>query len=294
MLDATAYGDFIKTNGITKGLLVGDKGFPSSSAKEEFEKNPDLHFLNPIKRNSKLIQTHNMLEFSGILTGYEGITYRKEKCSGISKWLYSYRDSHQAALEEHAWLERAKKEGTYNFNEHQNKQKSFGTIVMECDLDLSPKTAYQAYDKRWEIELLMRYYKQACEFDETRVRDDYSVIGSEFCSFLSSVLTCRIVSAFDKKGLLEKHTYKKLMSVLARAKKIRLEGNEWNLINMNPSHIEILQELKLLPKPEEPPKGKRGRPKGSKNKKESPVETPAQTEKRRPGRPKGSKNKPKN
>ncbi|MDD6318790.1 MAG: hypothetical protein PUA61_08070 [Succinatimonas hippei] len=35
---------------------------------------------------------------------------------------------------------------------------------------------------------------------------------------------------------------------------------------MNPSHIEILQLLGIVPKPEEPPKRKRGRPVGSKNK----------------------------
>jgi hypothetical protein len=32
-----------------------------------------------------------------------------------------------------------------------------GTIVLECDLDLPPETAYKAYDSRWEIEIVMRY-----------------------------------------------------------------------------------------------------------------------------------------
>ena len=64
---------------------------------------------------------------------------------------------------------------------------------------------------------------------------------------------------------------------------------------MNPSHMKILQELELVPKPEEPPKKKRGRPKGSKNsprqEKESTQVTT--TVKRKRGRPPGSKNKPK-
>ncbi|MCR5295092.1 MAG: hypothetical protein K6E30_08000 [Lachnospiraceae bacterium] len=38
------------------------------------------------------------------------------------------------------------------------------------------------------------------------------------------------------------------------------------MIRLNPSHMEILQDLGLVPKPEEPPKKKPGRPKGSKNK----------------------------
>lgn len=114
-----------------------------------------------------------------------------------------------------------KKAGTYDPDELREKQKSFGTIVLECDLDLLPETVYTAYDSRWEIEIVMRYYKSACEFDDTRVQDDYSGIGSEFCDFLSSVLTFRLLKRFNKAQLLEDKTYKKLMSVLDRAKKAR-------------------------------------------------------------------------
>ena len=84
------------------------------------------------------------------------------------------------------------------------------------------------------------------------------------------------------------------MSVLNRAKKIRTDGEAWQLIRLNPSHEEILQELGLIPKPEEPPKKKPGRPKGSKNKSVSKEQEAVPVEdKRKRGRPKGSKNKPK-
>ena len=246
--------------------------------------------MNPVKRNSKLIERHNMLDFTGILIGYEGITYRKEKCTGTAKWLYSYRDIRKASQEETDWLRRAKKAGTYKLEDLREKQKTFGTIVLECDLDLSPETAYKAYDSRWEIEIVMRFYKSACEFDETRVQDDYSVIGSEFCDFLSTILTFRLIKQFHRANLLEDRTYKKLMSVLERAKKVRVKGEEWQLIRINPSQEMILQELGMLPKPEEPPKKKPGRPKGSKKTKETAAKEPR---KKKPGRPKGSKNKPK-
>ena len=137
-----------------------------------------------------------MLDFTGILPGYEGITFRKEKCSGTDKWLYSFRDSYKASKEERDWLRRAKKNKTYSLEALRQRQQTFGTIVLECDLDLPAETAYKAYEKRWEIEIVMRFYKSACEFDETRVQDDYSVIGSEFCDFLSTVLTFRLIKAF--------------------------------------------------------------------------------------------------
>ena len=73
---------------------------------------------------------------------------------------------------------------------------------------------------------------------------------------------------------------------LTRAKKVRLEGEEWKLIRLNPSQEELLQDLELIPKPEEPPKKKPGRPKGSKNKSVSkePESVPSEGKRKR-GRP---------
>ena len=82
MLDITSYESFISENKITKGLIVAYKGFPANAAESHFQNHPDLHYLNPVKRNSKFIQTHRMLDFTGILPGYEGVTFKKAKCSG--------------------------------------------------------------------------------------------------------------------------------------------------------------------------------------------------------------------
>ena len=262
MLDLTAYEAFIRENSITKGIIVADKGFPAAAAQYQFRENPDLHYLNPIKRNSTLIETYAMLDFTGILPGHDGITYRKEKCNDENKWLYSFRDAHRAAKEEQDWLKRAKKKETYNLEILRGKQCVFGTVVLECDLDLAPETAYKAYEKRWEIEIAVRFYKSACEFDETRVHDDYSVIGSEFCDFLSTILTFRLINAFDNIKLLEHMTYKMIMSSLKRAKKAKVPGGDWQLIKINPSLVEILQKLGIMEVSESIPK-KPGRPKKS-------------------------------
>jgi hypothetical protein len=260
MLDLTSYEAFISENRITKGVIVADKGFPASAAGEYFRDHPDLHYLNPIKRNARVIDDLQLLDFTDILDGHDGITYVKKESAARDKWLYSYRDAHRAAKEEQDWLRRAKNKGNYDFAELRGKQRVFGTVVLECDLDLPAGIAYKAYESRWEIEIVMRYYKSAHEFDETRVHDDYSVIGAEFCDFLSTVLTFRLLRRFDKVKLLERYTYKKIMSVLTRAKKVRLDGDNWDLIKLNPSHEDMLRDLGILPKPSEPPKQKRGRP----------------------------------
>ena len=259
MLDQTSYEHFLKQNQITKGLLVGDKGFPLSKSEQLFGENKDLHYLSPLKRNSKLIGKYGMYEYDGILKDREGITYRKAKVSS-DHYLYSFRNSSTASKEEKDYLSREKRKGTYSFDAFREKQKEFGTIVLESDLDMSAEIAYKAYDSRWEIELVMRYYKSACEFDETREHDDYSVLGSEFIDFLSSLLTFRILKELDKTLLLEKYTYKRIMSILKRAKRIKQPNSDWELVKMNPSQIDVLKALGLLPKDPQKPKRKRGRP----------------------------------
>lgn len=260
MLDVTGYSDFIEKNGIKRGIIVADKGFPSSAASTHFSKNPDLHFLNPVKRNSKFSTTHDMYSYNGVLKGYDSVLYKKEKVNGINKWLYSYRDQRKASKEEYDYI---KHNSTgYSDKDFKKKQKTFGTVLLECDLDLSPEDVYFAYSQRWEIEIVMRYYKQACELDETRVHTDYSVYGSEFVSFLSSILTYKILNDAEKKRVLEKCTYGKLMSKLKRAKKITLNKTDWELIRINPSEKDMLADLGLFPK-EETIKRKRGRPKKS-------------------------------
>ncbi len=266
-LDVCAYNEFITENKITKGLIVADKGFPESASGGVFKKNQDLHYLNPIKRNSRFISIHSLYEYTEILEDFPNVTAKKAKCSGVNKWLYSYRDAEQAAKEESSWLAKVKKEKKYTVELHNKKQKSFGTIVLESDMDLSLSQIYKTYSKRWEIEIVMRYYKTACGFDETRVHDDYSVIGSEFCDFMSTILTFRIIKAFDKSKLLEKFVYKRLMSILRRAKMIRYADKEWKAVGLLPYEKQILIDLKLLPPEEattaetdETAKRKRGRP----------------------------------
>ena len=261
MLDVTAYGDFVSECGVKRGVLVADKGFPASASARHRAENPDLHYLNPIRRNATFIRTHRMLEFEGVLPDREGVSYKKAKAEGKDKWLYSFRDAARASAEDRSWLERAKAEGRYVHAEYEEARRSFGTIVLECDLDLDPGKVYKMYEERWEIEIVMRYYKSACEFDETRVHGDYSVIGSEFCDFLATVLTFRLIKAFDKAGLLKKMNYSRIMSLLRRAKKVRVgDDGEWRLVRINPKLEKMLAVLGLTPSADVPQRRKPGRP----------------------------------
>lgn len=262
MLDVTAYSDFIGSNGIKKGLIVADKGFPSAAASGHFEANPGLHYLNPVKRNSKLIERHSMLSFEGVLPGRPGIQWKKARCRGDAKWLYSFRDASKAAREEADYLARAREGGSYDNADYLRRRDSFGTVCFECDLDWPPEDVWFAYSQRWEIEVVMRYYKHSLELDETRVHSDLSVIGSEFVDFLASLLTFRLLGLLDSRKILEGMTYGKVVKKLARGKKV-LAGGEWRMAKVNPSTEDLYRELGLLDPLPEKKKRPRGRPRKS-------------------------------
>ncbi|MBP5735701.1 MAG: transposase, partial [Candidatus Methanomethylophilaceae archaeon] len=244
MLDIVAFKDFLNTNRISKGLIIADKGFTVKAANQVFADNPELHYLLPLKRDAALIDHYGMYQFEMSLDGNPQIVCRKAKINNERKWLYSFRDASQAANEEYAYLQKNKDD--YDPKDHEARREEFGTIVFESDYDCPCELIYKAYEERWLIEMVFRYYKDVNEFDETRVHSDYSVISSEFVCFLSSIISSRILKRFDSAKSLDNLSYGKSMAVLERAKKVRIDG-KWNLVRLTVKDSEILTDLGLIP-----------------------------------------------
>lgn len=216
-IDASSYPAFIRDNDIKCGIIVADKGFPPSKIKDELKERPDLHFLTPIKRNDIRISDNDMLSFEGVLEGVDGhILYKKKQIKG-GRFLYAYKDTKQAAKEEASYLANAEKKGTFSPEKYAIKKERFGVIVLESDKDMDSKTAYLCYDDRWLLELVFNKYKSDDCLDHTDVQGDFSVIGSEFVNFISTVATCRIIRKATQAGLLNKMTYSELMDDLSSA-----------------------------------------------------------------------------
>ncbi|MEA5106066.1 MAG: transposase [Sphaerochaeta associata] len=260
VLDYVSYQRFLTENGLTKGVVMADKGFPKKEAQQAFASSPGLHWLSPIKRNAKRIAAHGMYAFDGMLDDRnEDVLFKKEQVADY--WLYSYYDRKRAAKEEADYFKHHKGK-PFDAQDMQHSDERFGTIVFESDLDTDPLVIYKMYDERWLIEECFRYYKHVTDFDDTRVHSDVSVYGSEFINFISSVMTARLIRKFDETGLFSDMTYNDIMSRLASAKKVNTNGDgQWEYVRTTRATEETLLRLGLLPKMEEPAKKKRGRPK---------------------------------
>ena len=268
-IDASSYPAFIRDNDIRCGIIVADKGFPPSKIKDELRERPDLHFLTPIKRNDVRISDNDMLSFEGVLEGVGGhILYKKKQIKG-GRFLYAYKDAGLAAKEESAYLANAEKKKTFSSEKYADKKNRFGVIVLESDLDMSPKTAYTCYDDRWLLELVFNKYKSDECLDHTDVQGDFSVIGSEFINFLSTVATCRIIRKASQAGLLDKMSYAELMDDLSSAwRKTNApvepasDDGYWvhTLLGVY-EELEALGLSKPVPKPEPKKRGRKPKPK---------------------------------
>lgn len=260
VLDSVSYQRFLTENGVNQGIIMADKEFPKKAAQDAFESSPDLHWLNPIKRIDKRIAAHDMYSFTGMLDDRNrDILFKKEKLEDC--YMYAFYDRKRAAKEEADYFKHHK--GKPFDSQHLNKHdERFGTFVFESDVDMDPGVIYRMYDERWLIEECFRYYKNVTDFDDTRVHSDYSVYGSEFVNFISSVMTSRIIRKFEETELFSEMTYKDIMSKLSSAKKVDTLGNgEWKFVRTTKATEKMLERLGLIPKPEDPPRRKRGRPK---------------------------------
>lgn len=248
MIDATSYKFFIERNGLNKGIIVDDKGFPVNSAKEAFNKNPDLGFLTPLRRNDKRIKGNNMMEFDSSIT-YRGkvIACKRKEIIKDKKWLFAFKDSYKAAKEEKDWLKNhaSIKMSNDEYREEYNKKKNvFGTIVMESNRELTCLQAYEAYAQRWLIELTFRQYKQALDLDSTRVQYNSSVYGTELINFIATIISERMIEKMDKAGLLKEDSYGDVIRDLNGIMKIEEDGKFVEAIT-NPRCLEMINKLGL-------------------------------------------------
>ena len=251
--------DVIRTNKVDRGIIVADKGFSYSAARKAFNERPDLHFLIPIKRDAEAIDKYKMYDYNSTLKEYPGLTCRKERMFD-GKYLYSYHDARMASEEEVTWT---KNNDDYDPLELNTLRKKFGSIVFISDVDMDLLTAYKAYEERWDLEVMFMFYKDILKFDQTRVHEDCSVIGTEFINFLSILMVCRMRKIFGGVDRLKGVPFNTVIKKLRRVSKIMGPDGQWAVRKITDKEQTLMTELGLFPKVVTV-KNPRGRPKKEK------------------------------
>lgn len=206
LLDLSVYKEFVSSCDIKKGIIIDDKGFPVNKIEEWLEDNKELHFITPIKRNSKLNKNNDAFRYDGKFE-YEGrtILYKKVKLKG-GHFLYSFKDLKKAGEEEVGYYKNHK-DDEYNDDDRLSEEEKFGTISIESDLDEEAEVIYSLYHTRWEIELVFNTRKNISEIDTTRENSEFSIYGSELVNFIVTYANERALKKAEDVGYIQKHTY---------------------------------------------------------------------------------------
>ena len=85
-----------------------------------------------------------MLSLEGIVTGLKKRVPYTKKQIGDSHYLYSFRDTSRARIDENTFLDRAVEHG-YDADRYEAKAPYFGKIVFESDQDLTPEEDWHCY-----------------------------------------------------------------------------------------------------------------------------------------------------
>ncbi|MBQ7607817.1 MAG: hypothetical protein IJU76_07580 [Desulfovibrionaceae bacterium] len=233
-IDTAAYENFIIQNAIKKAIFVDDECFLLSTVQQN-TKNKEFYYVNCI--DYKNIDKYDIINFTEQLPGNKNISCKKIKIK--NKYLYAFKYDSGLQSEGLRWLSRD------NYNEDKGKQ-SFGIEVFESNLDTDISIIYNILNTQCAMEVLMRYYNQTPDFNTRKTHDYYSVIGSEFCNFLSTIITYKLLSLFKSTKLLRSCTYNEIMKILQRSKKVKIDKQGWKPIKLAPSQEKILEKLNLL------------------------------------------------
>ena len=228
--DADSFPRFVEECGIVRGILIGDKGFPTGSIRAWARDNPELHFLLPLPGNSNCVAGYHLSKFQDYLKDRDTILYKKEYDEKDHVWQYSFCNASSAG-------------GDHTASDHH-----VGDIDLISDLDLPPERAYALFNGRSEIEVSLRYDKLAPEVDGARVSTDPSVIGAELINLLTSILNCRMTREFRRLNLLkDAKTLKEARETLQKAQIVQPNENEpWLLRNITKRELSILEQLGLI------------------------------------------------
>lgn len=236
--------DFIREFTIKNGIEISDKGFPLERVAEQF-KDRTVGFLHPIKRSSKTPDDLNMYD-SMIPVKTETNTIMGSVAYDDKSKLYYYlfRDGNRASKEEHDFI--AKKDADkFNSKDYTLRRKKFGTVCFVSNMKMELHNVYEYYALRWEIELVFKMYKGILSLNSTRVHNDWSVIGTEFINYLSTIMVCRMKNVIKEKGLFKTYTFKDIMDRLTDVVKVSTDENQkiWNLCSLSNKDKDLMAVL---------------------------------------------------
>ena len=161
--------------------LILDRGFSSYSLLNELKKR-GIHYLVPLKKNSKFLPKSKIVWDGGFLYRNRGIL-----CTCVNNqygYLYLYMDPLLKGEKESTLLKNSLKRGL-NVDDYQNKCEFSGIIPILSDIAKPPAEIFLLYKEREDVELAFDALKNPIDSDKSYLQSEESVRGYFFISLLA-------------------------------------------------------------------------------------------------------------
>lgn len=185
--------------GLQGKILILNRGFYSLHV-IDFLKDKKVFFVLPTRRNNSLYEVR--IHVNQHLFYHE----RLIKCGKRQRdgfFLYLFEDV-QLRSEEEKNLYSMLDEQRIDKDKLRMKMKRAGRVLLVSNLNVSPEEIFLLYKKRDGVENLFDVYKTTLHADRTYLRDNESIFGHAFISFLSLYAYSAIHQLIKKAGLASK------------------------------------------------------------------------------------------
>jgi len=229
----------VKEAGVKNAVLIGDKGFFSEDNVLDLhkEKEKELHYIFPLKRNSSLIdydciRQEGRESFDGYVRFEKRVvwhySYKLKEGALKDKRIVVFLDERLKTEEEKDYITRMEESEKSNntIESFYELQHRMGTIAVITDLNDDAGKIYTTLKSRPEIETMFDVFKNILDADRTYMRDDHQMEGWMFINFLSLVYYYRLYKLLSDNDLLKKYSPKDVLIHLSRVKKLKVQ-KEW-------------------------------------------------------------------
>lgn len=235
--------------GISKALLIGDKGLASMTNINFFEEKR-LEYILPLKRNNALIdyrpiKSGDKRDLDGYFVFEKRVIWYYEKKLGEHRRVLVFLDEKLKVEEEKDFISHIEKEsGQLSLEDFYQKQFSFGTIAVITNSGFAAKKVYELLKSRIEIEVFFDTFKNVLHADRTYMRDDIQLEGWMFVNFVSLLLYYRVYEILVNKDLLKQLSPRDVILHLSRIYKLRI-GDRWVVSEVPKTSRLLVEKLGL-------------------------------------------------
>lgn len=245
-LDKISITDILGRFDFHNTLFIVDRGFYSEKNIAAFSGNGN-HYIIPLAQNLKNYKAvTETLSFGGRFVYEHGrkksvIEYAEHVLPDGGTKVIVYRDISENAVESDNYLKHLAK-GMKGFSReaYERLHPFFGVIVLQSNLQSTPKELYCRYKSRWQIETFYNYFKNDIDYNALGLQDYYMTQGLAFIMLVAGLIHQAMQAA--TKDIPETINECLLKGRFIKAHK---KHNKWQVTNVKKRYMELFAKLNI-------------------------------------------------